>query len=82
MTQRIKELSKINSLFINNILVLNVKNKIKIFSALADSDAKVNIINRAIARRIGLPILNMNIRLNTIYDETVKIYEMHYIEFQ
>ena len=70
-----------NSLFINNTLVLNVKNKTKIFSALTNNDAEVNIINRAIARRMSLSMLNMNIELSAIYNEIVKIYKMHYIEF-
>ncbi len=62
--------------------MLNAKNKTKIFNALTNNDAEVNIINRAIARRISLSMLNTNIKLSTIYNETIKIYEMHYIEFQ
>ncbi len=71
-----------DSLFISNILVLDAKNKTKIFNALTDSDVKVNIINRVIARRMGLSILNTNIGLSVIYNETVKIYKIYYIEFQ
>ena len=82
MQQRIKELLKINSLFIKNILMQNVRGKINTFSALTDSDAEVNIINRVTARKMGLSILNTNIGLSAIHDKTVKIYEMHYIEFQ
>ena len=80
--QRIKELSKINSLFIKNTLVQNARNKINTFSALADSDAEVNIINRVAARKMGLSVLNINIRLSAIYGKAVKTYEMYYIEFQ
>ena len=82
MQQRIKKLSKINSLFIKNTLVQNARNKINTFSALTDSDTKVNIINRIIARKIDLSILNINIELSAIHDKIVKIYEIHYIEFQ
>ena len=80
--QRIKKLSKINSLFIKNTLVQNARNKINTFSALTDSDAKVNIINRVTARKMSLSILNINIGLSAIHDKAVKIYGMHYIEFQ
>ena len=49
--------------------MLNAKQgKSKTFSALADSGAEMNIINRATVKRMGLPLLN--------------IYGMHYIEFQ
>ncbi len=82
VTQRIKELSKMDNIFIKNTLVLNVRDKIKFFSALTDSDTEVNIINRIIAQKMNLSILNINIELNTIYSEAVKIYKMHYIEFQ
>ncbi len=82
VAQRIKELSKMDSLFISNTLVLNAKGKTKTFSALADSGAEVNIINRATARRMGLPVLNTNIGLSAIHGEAVKTYGMHYIEFQ
>ena len=71
-----------NSLFIKNILVQNARDKINTFSVLADSDAEVNIINRVTARKMGLSILNINIELSAIHGKTVKIYEMHYIEFQ
>ena len=80
--QRIKELSKMDSLFIKNTQVLNAKGKSKTFSALANSDAEVNIINRVTAKRMRLLLLNTNIGLNAIHGEVVKIYEMHYIEFQ
>ena len=82
MQQRIKKLSKINSLFIKNTLVQNARDKINTFSALADSDTKVNIINRVTARKMSLSMLNINIELSAIHDKAVKIYEMHYIEFQ
>ena len=71
-----------NSLFIKNTQVLNAKGKSKTFSALAGSDAEINIINRTTAKRMGLPLLNTNIGLSAIYGEAVKIYGMHYIEFQ
>ncbi|KAK3174530.1 hypothetical protein OEA41_001776 [Lepraria neglecta] len=82
VTQRIKELSKMDSIFISNTLVLNTKGKTKTFSILADSSAKVNIINRISAQKMGLPVLNTNIRLSTIYREAVKTYGIYYIEFQ
>ena len=80
--QRIKELLRINSLFIKNTLIQNARGKINTFSALTDSNAEVNIINRVTARKMGLSVLNINIELSAIHDKTVKIYEMHYIEFQ
>ncbi len=82
VTQRIKELSKMDSIFIKNTLVLNARGKTKSFSALADSGAEVNIINRVTAQKMGLPILNTNIGLSAIHGEAVKTYGMHYIEFQ
>ena len=71
-----------NSLFIKNTLIQNARDKINTFSALADSDAEVNIINRVAARKMGLPMLNTNIGLSAIHGKAVKIYGMHYIEFQ
>ena len=71
-----------NSLFIKNTQVLNAKGKSKTFSALADSDAEINIIHRTTAKRMGLPLLNTNIGLSAIHGEAVEIYGMHYIEFQ
>ena len=82
VTQRIKELSKMDSIFIKNTLVLNARGKTKSFSALADSGAEVNIINRVTAQKMGLPIFNTNIGLSAIHGEAVKTYGMHYIEFQ
>ena len=82
MQQRIKKLSKMNSLFIKNTLVQNARGKTNTFSALANSDAEVNIINRVTARKMGLSMLNTNIGLSAIHGKTVKTYEMHYIEFQ
>ena len=82
VTQRIKELSKMDSIFISNTLVLNAKGKTKTFSALADSGAEANIINRLSAQKMGLPVLNTNIGLSAIHGEAVKTYGMHYIEFQ
>ena len=80
--QRIKKLSKMNSLFIKNTLIQNARDKINTFSALTNSDAEVNIINRVTAKKMGLSILNINIGLSAIHDKAVKIYGMHYIEFQ
>ncbi len=80
--QRIKELSKMDSLFIKNTLVQNARGKTNTFSALADSGAEVNIINRVTARKMGLPVLNTNIGLSAIHGKAVKTYGMHYIEFQ
>ena len=71
-----------NSLFIKNTLIQNARDKINTFSALTDSDAEVNVINRVTARKMSLPILNINIELSAIHGKAVKIYEMHYIEFQ
>ena len=71
-----------NSLFIKNTQVLNAKGKSKIFSALADSDAEIDIINRTTAKRMRLFLLNTNIGLSAIHGEAVKTYGMHYIEFQ
>ena len=82
ITQRIKELLKIDSIFISNTLVLNIKGKTKTFSILVDSSTKVNIINRISAQKIGLLVLNTNIRLSIIYREVVKTYRIYYIEFQ
>ena len=59
----------------------NARDKTNTFSALIDSGAEVNIINRITARKINLSMLNINIGLSAIYDKIVKIYEMHYIEF-
>ena len=81
MQQRIKKLLKMNSLFIKNILVQNARSKINTFSALTNSDAEVNIINRVTVRKIDLSMLNINIRLSAIHDKVVKIYKIHYIEF-
>lgn len=80
--QRIKELSRMDSLFIKNTRVLNAKDKRTVFSALADSGAEVNIINRKAARKMDLPVLNTNIGLSAIHGEAVKTYGMHYVEFQ
>ena len=71
-----------NSLFIKNTLVQNARGKINTFSALADSDAEVNIINRVTIRKMSLSMFNINIELSAIHGKAVKIYEMHYIEFQ
>ena len=62
--------------------MLNARGKSDIFSALANSDAKVNIINRTTAKKIELLILNINIELSAIHDKIVKIYEIYYIEFE
>ena len=80
--QRIKKLSKMNSLFIKNTLVQNARGKTNTFSALTNSDAEVNIINRVTTRKMGLSVLNTNIGLSAIHDKAVKTYEIHYIEFQ
>ena len=82
ITQRIKELLKIDSIFISNTLVLNIKGKTKTFSILVDSSTKVNIINYISAQKMGLLVLNTNIRLSIIYREVVKTYRIYYIEFQ
>ena len=71
-----------NSLFIKNTLVQNARNKINTFSALTDSGAEVNIINRVAIRKMGLSVLNINIGLSAIHGKAVKIYGIHYIEFQ
>lgn len=80
--QRIKELSRIDSIYIKNTQVLNAKGKSNAFSALADSGAEVNIINRVTAKKMGLPLLNTNVGLSAIHGDAVKTYGMHYIEFQ
>ena len=71
-----------NSLFIKNILIQNARGKINTFSALTDSGAEVNIINRVIARKMGLSVLNINIELSAIHDKVIKIYGIYYIKFQ
>ena len=81
--QRIKELSKMYSLFIQNTQVLNAgQGKSKTFSALADNGAEVNIINRATVKRMRLPLIDTHVELSAIHGEAVKTYGMHYIEFQ
>lgn len=62
--------------------MLNVKSKSNVFSALANSDTKINIINRMIVKKIKLSLLNMNVGLSAIYGDAIKIYEIYYIEFQ
>ena len=59
----------------------NARDKTNTFSALTDSGAEVNIINRVTIRKISLSMLNINIKLSAIHDKVVKIYEIYYIEF-